>query len=202
MTPQIILFSAFALIMLSAAMMVIVARNPVHGALFLVVAFVAAAGLWMLLEAEFLSLVLILVYVGAVMTLFLFVVMMLNLDRLPGREAFWRYLPFALVIGILLVGITVMSITPKHLPLVTQAAVSHGADYSNTKALGAVLYTDYVYAFELAAVILLASIIAAISLAFRGRQPNTKGQRAEKQIATRREESVKVVKMKSEGKQS
>jgi len=151
----------------------------------------------MLLAAEFLSLVLILVYVGAVMTLFLFVVMMMNLDKLPARADLKRYLPLALIIGILLVGIVTMAIAPAHFALVTKQPIPQPTDYSNVTALGNVLYTDYVYAFELAAVILLVSIIAAISLAFRGGQPNSKKQRIEKQVATRRQDSVKVVKMKS-----
>ena len=193
MSPQIVIFGCFALCLLAAALLVIMARNQVHGALALVLAFVAAAGIWMLLEAEFLSLILILVYVGAVMTLFLFVVMMMNLDRLPDRRAFKRHLPLAAVIAGLLIGIIVLALQSAGLPLAT---VPQDADYSNTQAIADVLYTDYVYAFELAAVLLLVAIIAAISLAFRGTPVgNRKKQTINQQINTRRQDSVKLVKM-------
>lgn len=200
MSAQIIIFSGFSLVILAAALRMIVARNPVHGALSLVLAFVAAAGIWLLLEAEFLALVLILVYVGAVMTLFLFVVMMINLDHLPSRDAFKRYLPLAGVIAGSLITVITLAVQPHALPLIVK--VARVADVSNTQAIAAVLYTDYVYAFEVAAVILLAAIIAAISLAFRGSQGNTKKQRIDKQVNTRREDSIKLVKMKPQGGQA
>ncbi|MBL4647705.1 MAG: NADH-quinone oxidoreductase subunit J, partial [Gammaproteobacteria bacterium] len=154
-----IIFYLFAMVTIGSGVMVIASRNPVQGALFLVMAFVAAAGMWMMMEAEFLSLVLILVYVGAVMTLFLFVVMMLNVEHLPGHGSFKRYLPFAIVMVVLLVAIIAYAISPPHFALATVRPEHHGIHYSNTAALGQVLYTHYVYAFELAAVILLASII-------------------------------------------
>src|SRR5881392_3085540 len=153
-----IIFYAFGAVLLLSGIRVITARNPVHGALFLVLAFFTAAGLWLLLRAEFLAIALVVVYVGAVMVLFLFVVMMLdiNLERL--REGFWRNLPLAILVGGIMVAEMVTVIagryfgfhdTPRPLP----------ADYSNTRELGRVLYTDYVYAFEIAAVILLVAII-------------------------------------------
>tara|TARA_R110000868_G_scaffold144960_4_gene364520 strand:- start:39791 stop:40378 length:588 start_codon:yes stop_codon:yes gene_type:complete len=188
-----IIFYFFAVLAVVSAVMVIASRNPVQGVLFLVLTFVAMAGIWMMMQAEFLSLVLILVYVGAVMTLFLFVVMMFNLGRLPKMEAFKRYFPLALIIGGLIVAVVVIAIQPKHFGLVMQQATQHGADYSNIKAIGSVLYTNYVYAFEIAAVILLASIIAAIALAFRGVQPGTKSQNVSKQVNTKREDAVRMV---------
>lgn len=197
MLAQWIIFGLFALSLLFSAMMVLISRNPVKGALWLVLSFVSAAGIWLFLQAEFLSLVLILVYVGAVMTLFLFVVMMMNLDQLPDRrEAFKRYLPWALGISGLLSLIFAMSLKPGYFTLASiHSSASHAQ--SNVEAIGNVLYTQYVYAFELAAVILLAAIIGAISLTFRGAQPNTRKQRIEKQIATRREDSVKLLKITS-----
>src|SRR5437899_2333424 len=162
-------FWIFAAILVIAAGCVITLRNPVHAALFLVLAFFTASGIWLLLRAEFLAITLVLVYVGAVMVLFLFVVMMLdiNLERL--REGFWRNLPLAILVGGIMVAEMVTVIagryfgfhdTPRALP----------ADYSNTRELGRVLYTDYVYAFEIAAVILLVAIIAAIALTLRKRK--------------------------------
>jgi NADH-quinone oxidoreductase subunit J len=193
MTPPLIIFSLLAAITLGAAFMVIIAKNPVHAALFLVLAFVATAGIWMLLEAEFLSLILVLVYVGAVMTLFLFVVMMINLDHLP-RQNLKRYLPIAIVLGAVLIWLILFSLETSHFPAASQLSKAHSADYSNVKAIGAVLYTDYVYAFELASIILLAAIIASISLVHR-QNKSPKKQKIEKQIATTRAESIKLVKI-------
>jgi NADH-quinone oxidoreductase subunit J len=193
MTSQLIIFSIFSAITLMAALMVIMVRNPVHAALFLVLAFVSSAGIWMLLQAEFLSLILVIVYVGAVMTLFLFVVMMMNLDHLPKRNL-KRYLPLAIVIGILLAALILFSFNSAHFPFASEFAVEHAANYSNVKAIGAVLYTDYVYVFELASVILLVAIIASISLVHR-QNKDMKKQVVEKQIATTRAENIKLVKI-------
>ncbi len=195
-----IVFYAFAVMLIACAVMVIISRNPVHGALFLVLGFIAAAGIWLILSAEFLGLVLVLVYVGAVMTLFLFVVMMMNLDHLPSRKALRRYLPLGIVLAGLILAIVIVAIQPRHFALVTQAPIQQSADYSNVSALGSVLYTDYVYAFEIAAVILLVAIVAAISLAFRGVMPGTRKQQIHKQIMTRREDSIRLVKMPTEKK--
>jgi NADH-quinone oxidoreductase subunit J len=197
-----IIFYVFAAILLLAALRVITARNPVHAALYLVLAFFTAAAIWMLLQAEFLAIVLVLVYVGAVMVLFLFVVMMLdiNLDRL--REGFWNYLPLGAAVGLLMAVEMVLVLGGKYfgvqrLPNPPDAA----AAYSNTKVLGRVLYTQYVYAFELAAVILLVAIVAAIALTLRGRK-DSKHQDPSRQVAVKRADRVRLVPMPSEKKES
>jgi len=191
------IFYFFSAVLIFAALRVITARNPVHAALFLVLAFFTSAGIWILLQAEFLAIALVLVYVGAVMVLFLFVVMMLdiNLERL--REGFWRYLPVGGVVALLLVAEMAFVLVdgysggsaPPPLP----------AGYSNTKVLGRLLYTDYVYAFEIAAVILLVAIVSAIALTLRGRKQSKYMDPAE-QIAVRRRDRVRIVSMPSEKK--
>lgn len=197
MTIQQIIFWIFSGILLGSATMVIVARNPVRCVMFLVLAFVASSALWMMLEAEFLSLVLIFVYVGAVMTLFLFVVMMINIDLAPLREGFVRYLPIGILVTATLVGFILYVITPKHFPMgATANLVAEPANYSNVKELGGVLYTQYVYPFEIAAALLLVAIVAAISLAFRGRQ-NSKAQNISEQIAVRKSDRYYVVNLRS-----
>src|SRR5690606_15781464 len=164
-----IVFYVFSAILVFSALRVITARNTVHSALFLVLAFFTCSAIWLLLRAEFLAITLVLVYVGAVMVLFLFVVMMLdiNLDHL--REGFWKYLPLGALVGI------AIAVEMGMLLWVNFAGVQSNmpdvpADYSNTKALGNVMYTDYVYPFELAAVLLLVAIIAAIALTLRRRK--------------------------------
>jgi NADH-quinone oxidoreductase subunit J len=169
----------------------------VHSALFLVLAFFTAAGLWMLLEAEFLAITLVLVYVGAVMVLFLFVVMMLdiNLDRL--REGFWDYLPLAGFVSVLLVIEMALILGSRHFGLdVMSTPEPHAADYSNTKELGRLLYTDYVYAFELAAVILLVAIVAAIALTLR-RRKDSKYLNPAEQVNVKRDDRLRIVKMQA-----
>ena len=202
MTYTTAIFYFFAAILVFAGLRVITARNPVHAALYLVLAFFTAAGLWMLLEAEFLAITLVLVYVGAVMVLFLFVVMMLdiNLDRL--REGFWNYLPLGAAVGLLMVVEMVLVLGGKyfgleHLP----NPADPGSGYSNTKELGRILYTDYVYPFELAAVILLVAIVAAIALTLRGRK-DSKHQDPAKQVAVKRADRVRLVSMPSEKKEN
>ena len=197
-----VLFYFFAAILLISALRVITARNPVHAALFLVLAFSTASAIWMLLRAEFLAIVLVLVYVGAVMVLFLFVVMMLdiNLDRL--REGFWSYLPLGATVGLLMVVEMVLVLGGKyfgleHLP----NPADPGAGYSNTKELGRLLYTAYVYPFELAAVILLVAIVAAIALTLRGRK-DSKHQDPAKQVMVQRADRVRLISMPSEKKES
>jgi len=191
-----VVFYVFAAILLLAALRVITARNPVHAALYLVLAFFTAAGIWLLLRAEFLAITLVLVYVGAVMVLFLFVVMMLdiNLERL--REGFWKNLPLAVVVGGVMAFEMVAVLAQRYFGAATRTRVMP-ADYSNTKELGRVLYTQYVYAFEIAAVILLVAIIAAIALTLR-RRKDTKAQDPARQVATRRADSVRIVSMPSE----
>jgi len=191
-----IVFYVFAAILLGAALRVITARNPVHAALALVLAFFTAAGIWLLLRAEFLAITLLLVYVGAVMVLFLFVVMMLdiNLERL--REGFWKNLPMAVVVGGIMAFELVAMLASRHFGTATHTRVVP-AGYSNTRELGRVLYTQYVYAFEIAAVILLVAIIAAIALTLR-RRKDTKALEAAVQLAARPKERVRLVSMPAE----
>jgi NADH-quinone oxidoreductase subunit J len=191
-----VVFYVFAAILLLAALRVITARNPVHAALYLVLGFFTAAAIWLLLRAEFLAITLVLVYVGAVMVLFLFVVMMLdiNLERL--REGFWKNLPLAVVVGGVMAFEMVAVLAQRYFGVPTRTPLVP-ADYSNTKELGRVLYTQYVYAFEIAAVILLVAIIAAIALTLR-RRKDTKAQDPARQVATRRADSVRIVSMPSE----
>lgn len=199
MTEQII-FYALAVILIFAASMVITVRNPVRAALFLVLAFFTSAAIWLMLEAEFLAIVLVLVYVGAVMVLFLFVVMMLDINLAPLREGFATYLPVGLLVFLLMVVSMALVVGPRYFSADRfEAPMRHAADYSNTKELGGVLYTDYVYPFEIAAAILLVAIVAAIALTLR-RRPHIKAQKPEAQVAVRREDRVKLVKMTSEKK--
>jgi NADH-quinone oxidoreductase subunit J len=190
-----LVFYALATVLLVSGVLVITARNPVHGVLFLVLAFFNAAGIWLLLRAEFLAIALVVVYVGAVMVLFLFVVMMLdiNLERL--REGFWRNLPLALVVG----GIMVFEMVAALLARGYYGAVAREvpAGYSNTKALGRVLYTQYALAFEIAAVLLLVAIIAAIALTLR-RRKDSRSQDPSEQVKARREDRVRLVSMPAE----
>ena len=195
-----IVFYAFGAVMLGAALAVILVRNPVHAALFLVLAFVSAAGLWVLLYAEFLAMTLVLVYVGAVMVLFLFVVMMLDINVDKLREGFWSNLPLAALVGVLMAAEMVLLL---YRGFAGGAVASPGAPprgYSNTKALGQVIYTDYVFAFELAAVILLVAIVAAIAITLRTRK-ETKYQDPAAQLAVRASDRLRIVKMPSEGKE-
>ncbi len=193
------LFYLFAAILIFTAVRVITIRNPVHAALFLVLAFFTSAALWLLLEAEFLAITLVLVYVGAVMVLFLFVVMMLDINVAPLREGFIRYLP---------VGIAVAAIIVLEMGLVVGSdffgafdeLTPRSADYSNTRELGSVLYTFYVYPFEIASVILLVAIIAAISLTLR-RRKETKYQNPAQQVVVKRSERVRLVDLGAGGEE-
>ena len=189
-------FYLFATITLLAATGVIIARNPVHAALFLVLAFCSAAGIWMLLEAEFLAIVLVLVYVGAVMVLFLFVVMMLDINLVKLKEGFWRWFPFGAGIAGLMVFEMVWVLGSRQTGEVSKAVV-HAANYSNTKELGRLLYTQYVYPFELAAVILLVAMVAAIALTLR-RRAGVKTQQVSEQVKVRKADRLRIVKMTSE----
>jgi len=197
-----VVFYAFSTLMVVSALGVVSARNPVHSALFLVLTFFATSAIWLLLEAEFLAITLVLVYVGAVMVLFLFVVMMLDINITRMREGLMRYAPFGIAIAILLIVQMVMVVGPEHFGLQAFAVPEpRAADYSNTKELGRVLYTEYVYAFELAAVILLVAIVAAISLTMR-RRPNTRHQIPGEQMKVLKEDRLRIIKMKSESVQS
>ncbi|MCX8087534.1 MAG: NADH-quinone oxidoreductase subunit J [Rhodocyclaceae bacterium] len=190
-------FYVLGAILLFAALATITARNPVHAALFLVLAFFSAAGLWLLLQAEFLAIVLIMVYVGAVMVLFLFVVMMLDIDIARLRHRFWSYLPLGGMIGLLMVAEMALVLSGKYFSAEALPGQAMPEGYSNTKELGRLLFTEYVYPFELASVILLVGIIAAIMLTLRSRK-DTKYPRVSEQLAVRRDERVRLVKMAAE----
>jgi NADH-quinone oxidoreductase subunit J len=189
-----VVFYSFGGVLLASGLAVVTARNPVHGALFLVLSFFTAAAIWLLLRAEFLAIALVVVYVGAVMVLFLFVVMMLDINLERVREGFWRNLPLALIVGgimvwemITILAFRIWGVEPRQLP----------ASYSNTKELGRVLYTDYAYAFEIAAVILLVAIIAAIALTLRKRKDSRRQDPAE-QVRARPADRVRLVSMPAE----
>ena len=193
-------FYSFSAVLLFAGLRVITARNPVHAALYLVLAFFTAAGIWLMLEAEFLAITLVLVYVGAVMVLFLFVVMMLDINLTRLREGFWDYLPLAAIVAVLMVIEMAIVLGSKRFGIALMPApVAKGPGYSNTKELGRVLYTEYVYPFEIAAVILLVAIVAAIALTMR-RRKGTKYQNPAQQVNVRRENRVRIVQVPSEAK--
>ena len=191
---QYIVFYLLTAVLIAAAVGVVTVRNPIYAALFLILCFFNSAAIWLLLQAEFLGIVLVLVYVGAVMVLFLFVIMMLNLNLDPLKEGFIHYLPAGLVVaGILAVEmILVMKSGPFDMVQATAPAPTN-----NTEALGALLYTDYVYPFEIAAVILVVAIIAAIMLTLR-RRLDVKKQDIGQQVQVRRADRVRLVKMKAE----
>ena len=196
MNFETIVFYVFAALTVFAALRVITARNPVHAALFLVMAFFSMAGIWILLEAEFLAITLVLVYVGAVMVLFLFVVMMLDINLVRMREGLWRWVPFGAVLAGLLVFEMVWVLGSSDVSG-GKAAVKHAADYSNTKELGRLIYTEYVYPFEIAAAILLVAMVAAIALTSR-RRKDSKSQVIPDQIAVRKADRLRLIKMPSE----
>jgi NADH-quinone oxidoreductase subunit J len=200
MNFETIVFYIFAALTIFAALRVITARNPVHAVLFLVLAFISSSGIWLLLEAEFLAITLVLVYVGAVMVLFLFVVMMLDINLVRLREGFWRWLPFGAALAGLMAFemIWVLGSTETAGGI---EAVKHAADYSNTKELGRLIYTDYVYPFELAAVLLLIAMVAAIALTLR-RRKDSKSQVVPEQIAVKKADRLRIVPMKAERKDS
>jgi len=189
------LFYAFGAVLLAAALGVVTARNPVHAVLFLVLAFFTSAALWLLMEAEFLALTLVLVYVGAVMVLFLFVVMMLDIDLAALRAGFARHLPLGLLVAAVIVWEMVSVLGPARFgPQRMEPPPPHGAGYSNTKALGETLYTEHLYAFEIAALILLVAIVAAIALTLR-RRPGVRRQDPARQVRVRRRERVRLVRL-------
>ena len=197
------LFFVFAGMVIVSALGVVTSKNPVHSALFLVLTFFCSSAVWLMLEAEFLAITLVLVYVGAVMVLFLFVVMMLDINVAEMREGFVSYLPVGIFFAIVMVAIMVWVVGPVGPDITDTAALNqavvHGADYSNTKELGRILYTEYVLAFEIAAVILLVAIIAAIALTLRSR-PTTKYQKPGEQIKVKRNDRLKIVSMEAEVK--
>lgn len=207
------IFYIFAAITIVSALMVITQNNPVRCVLFLVLTFFASSVLWILLAAEFLALILVLVYVGAVMTLFLFVVMMLDIDTESLKGHFARYLPFGLILVALLTGLLLIAVPDTwYKSAQEQATIIRSVatisvnepnnlsakPLSNTEEIGRVLYTDYVFAFEIAAVLLLVAIISAITLAHRATAKRSKRQNITQQIMTRRADRIELVKMKSE----
>lgn len=189
-------FYLFAAVLVGSGFMVIASRNPVHAVLFLILAFFNAAGLFVLLGAEFLGMMLIVVYVGAVMVLFLFVVMMLDVDFAELRAGFLRYLPIGATVGIIVLLELVFVITAWFAAPESIAAPPAGTDLSNTVALGQVLYTDYVYLFEAASLILLVAMIGAIVLTLHHRQ-NVRRQVPSEQIARDPKKAVELVKVQS-----
>jgi NADH-quinone oxidoreductase subunit J len=193
-----LVFYLFAAIAVAAGFMVIAARNPVHSVLFLILAFVASAGLFILLGAEFLAMILIIVYVGAIAVLFLFVVMMLDVDFVQMREGFLQYLPVGALIGIVLLIELLLVLgswvaVPEAMML-AQAPTPPAADVSNTHALGAILYTRYIYLFQAAGLVLLVAMIGAIVLTLRVRE-GVRRQAASQQIGRRRQDSVELKKV-------
>jgi NADH-quinone oxidoreductase subunit J len=197
-----ILFYIFSTLVIIGALGVITSRHPVRAVLFLVFTFVASSAVWLTLQAEFLALVLIVVYVGAVMVLFLFVVMMLNVQQEARKAAFVSYWPIALVTGLLIVGLLAAMIGQHRFGLILYPMPAMApAHYSNIAALGIVLFTKFVYPFEVAGVLLLAAMIAAITLTFRGRRDTTKAQMIHRQIKVKPEDRLRIVKMKAEKKQ-
>ncbi len=199
MSIQLSVFYLFAAVMVLAAIRMITAKNPVHSALSLVLVFFTSSVIWLLMEAEFLAIVLVLVYVGAVMVLFLFVVMMLDINISQIREGFVRFLPTATIVSAIMIVELVLVVVSKELDY-ARAAVP-ATDISNTQALGEVLYTDYLLPFEVAAVILLVAIIAAIVLTLRQR-PQTRYQNPGEQVKVKRADRIRLVSLKSEGKRS
>jgi NADH-quinone oxidoreductase subunit J len=196
MTEQIV-FYLFSSIAILAASMVIISRNTVRALLCLVLTFFAASGLWILLEAEFLAVTLVLVYVGAVMVLFMFVVMMLDVELATIREGFTRYLPLGLCVSVLVVVSLVYAINSKNIgQAFVQSSAVHATEFSNVKQLGELLYTHFLYPFELAGILLLVAIVAAISLTFRGHRGRI-ALPPEKQILANKQSRLRLVKMTS-----
>ena len=202
MSFQTVVFYGFAAILVLAALRVVTSRNPVHAALWLVLSFFSAAGVWMLLQAEFLAIALVLVYVGAVMVLFLFVVMMLDVNFDKMREGFRGYIPVGATVGFLIFVEMVLALIGGYLPAgATPSPGQTGPGYSNTSTLGRQLYTDYAFPFEIAAVILLVAIIAAIALTHRTRR-ETKYQNPNEQVKVRRADRLRMIDMPVEKKET
>lgn len=194
-----VLFDIFAALAVIFAFGVVTSRNPVKAVLSLVATFVATAVIWLLLEAEFLALVLIVVYVGAVMVLFLFVVMMIDVKTATREASFVRYWPLAAIVGVLMVVMLTSVLGPQHFGLnAVPAPAALPADYSNIAVLGLALFTNYVYPFELAGVLLLAAMVAAITLTHRGRQGGAKAQMPSRQVQVKAADRLTIVKMASE----
>jgi len=196
MIEQTVFYIFSALLLMSAGLMITV-RNPVFAALFLILAFFSSSAIWLLLEAEFLAIVLVLVYVGAVMVLFMFVVMMLDINTSAMREGFIKYLPIGGLVAILMALSMGLVINAGEFGLVSDSIQRHSADYSNTAELGMTLYTHYLYPFEIAGAILLVAIIAAIALTMRGPR-SSKAQKPGDQVAVKSTDRLRIIKMKVE----
>jgi len=194
-----ILFYVFSAILILAAFRVVTAKNPVHAALFLVLAFFNAAALWMLLQAEFLAIVLVLVYVGAVMVLFLFVVMMLDIDLDKIRQDFWSHFPLAAIVGVVIVlEMSMVLLRGFWTPVIGNIPVKAELG-GNTKALGVLIFTHYTYAFEVAAAILLLGIVAAVALTLKKRK-DTKHMDPALAIKVQSKDRIRIVKMQAEAR--
>jgi NADH-quinone oxidoreductase subunit J len=193
-------FYCFSAVLLFASFRVITAKNPVHAALFLVLAFFQASGIWMLLKAEFLSIALVLVYVGAVMVLFLFVVMMLDINMDKIRDGFWKHFPLAATIGVVIalemIWVIMGNVRKAEPTQMAATAAQAVGQYSNTKELGKLLYTQYLYPVQIAAVILLVAIVAAIALTLRGRK-DSKHVAPHDQIKVKARDRMEVIKMEA-----
>lgn len=196
MSFQLIVFYFFAAIMVIAAVRMITAKNPVHSALSLVLVFFTSSAIWLLLEAEFLAITLVLVYVGAVMVLFLFVVMMLDINIAQIREGFVRFMPIAVVVSLVMIIELVLVVMSKEFDIAREVIAE--TQIGNTQALGEILYTDYLLPFEVASVILLVAIVAAIVLTLRQR-PKTRYQNPASQIKVKAKDRVRIVSLPSEG---
>jgi len=195
MILQTLAFYLFAFIAVASGVMVIAARNPVHSVLFLILAFFNSAGLFVLIGAEFLAMLLVVVYVGAVAVLFLFVVMMLDIDFIRLREGFMRYLPVGAMVGLVLLAELAVVIGGHFLaPEVGGAFAVPSGRITNTEAIGRLIYTDYVYIFQAAGLVLLVAMVGAIVLTSRRRE-DVRRQRVTDQLARRPEDSVEVVKV-------
>jgi NADH-quinone oxidoreductase subunit J len=194
---QTFIFYMLAAIMVAGALGVVTARNTVHAALSLVLVFFNAAGIWLLLRAEFLAIALIMVYVGAVMVLFLFVVMMLDINIARLRQGFWHYLPVGGLLGLLMAGEMAFVLGGTYFGRDTLKPPVIPADYSNTRTLGRLLFTDYAFPFELASIVLLVGIIAAVMLTLRSRK-DTKYVQPADQVRVRRNDRLRIVSMPAE----
>lgn len=198
MTFSLILFYILAALILFGAVKTVTAKNPVHAALYLVLTFCMSAMMWMLMQAEFLGITLVVVYVGAVMVLFLFVVMLLDIDLARLREGFWSYLPMGAIVALLIVGEMGLVLYSRFAGVTEDMAVQSEASFSNVQAVGRLLFTEYVYPFELASVILLVGIVAAVSLTLRGKRANSKAVSPSEQVFVKAQDCVRLLKMPAE----
>lgn len=195
-----LVFYFFSLVLIVAATGVITARNPVHAALLLVLSFVSAAGIWLLLKAEFLAISLVLVYVGAVMVLFLFVVMMLDINLDRAREGFWKHSRLGVVVGVvMLLEMAFLLMSPSFSGSAPANPAWAQPGYSNIKELGRLIYTEYAFPLELAALILLVAIVAAIALTLRGRK-DAKSQDPAAQVRVKRSDRLRIISMPAESR--